>query len=164
MPLQLWWFIKMPLQFPSIEKCHCNFCKLRKTPLQFANFDKRHSSLCKMPLEMAWNGIFQSLEIAVAFLGITRFGVEFIKLTQNKNNWASCWVPGVSRSLCNSLVYWLRWQWHGTQMSEIHYEEPIFYWIEIRRHFACVLPWPWRVPAVILSTYNHLLIVYASTC
>ena len=44
-------------------------------------------------------GIFQSLEIAVAFLGYTRFGVAFIKLTQNKNNWASCWVPGVSRSL-----------------------------------------------------------------
>ena len=163
MPLQLWRFIKMPLQFPNFEKCHCNFCKLCKTPLQFANFEKCHSRLRKMPLGMAWNGIFQSLEIAMAFLRNTRFGVAFIKLTQNKNNWASCWVPDVSRSLCNSLVYWLRWQWHGTQMSEIHYEEPFFYWIEIRRHFACILPWPWRVPAVILSTYNHLLVVYAST-
>ena len=124
----------MPLQFPNFEKCHCNFCKLWKTPLQFANFEKRYSRLQKMPLEMAWNGIFQSLEIAVEFLGYTRFGVAFIKLTQNKNNWASCSVPGASRSLCNSLVYWLRWQWHGTQMSEIHYEEPFFYWLEIRRH------------------------------
>ena len=35
----------------------------------FANFEKRHSRLQKMPLEMAWNEIFQSLEIAVAFLG-----------------------------------------------------------------------------------------------
>ena len=147
----------------KLWKCHCNFCKLWKMPLQFANFEKRHSRLQKMPLGMAWNGILQSLEIAMAFLRNTRFGVAFIKLTQNKNNWASCWVPDVSRSLCNSLVYWLRWQWHGTQMSEIHYEEPFFYWIEIRRHFACVLPWPWRVPAVILSTYNHLLVVYAST-
>ena len=164
MPQQIWRFIKMPLQLPNFKKCHCNFCKVWKTPLQFANFEKHHSRLQKMPLEMAWNGIFQSLEIAVAFLGYTRFGVAFIKLTQNKNNWASCWVPGVSRSLCNSLVYWLRWQWHGTQMSEIHYEVPFCYWIEIRRHFACVLPWSWRVPAVILSTYNHLLIVYASTC
>ena len=164
MPLQLWRFIKMPLQFPNFEKCHCNFCKLWKTPLQFANFEKRHSRLRKMPLGMVWNGIFQSLEIAMAFLRNTRFGVAFIKLTQNKNNWASCWVPDVSRSLCNSLVYWLRWQLHGTQMLEIHYEEPFFYWIEIRRHFACVLPWPWWVPAVILSTYNHLLIVYTSTC
>ena len=143
----------MPLQF----------LQTLKTPLQFANFEKCHSKLRKMPLGMAWNGIFQSLEIPMAFLRNTRFGVVFIKLTQNKNNWASCWVPDVSRSLCNSLVYWLRWQWHGTQMSEIHYEEPFFYWIEIRRHFACVLPWPWRVPAVILSTYNHLRVVYAST-
>ena len=134
MPLQIWRFIKMPLQFPNFEKCHCNFCKLWKMPLKFANSEKHHSRLQKMPLEMAWNGIFQSLEIAMAFLRNTRFGVAFIKLTQNKNNWASCWVPDVSRSLCNSLVYWLRWQWHGTQMSEIHYEEPFFYWLEIRRH------------------------------
>ena len=95
----------MPLQFPNFEKFHCNICKLWKTPLQFANFEKRHSRLRKMPLGMAWNGIFQSLEIGVAFLGITRFGVAFIKLSQNKNKWVSCWVPGVSRSLCNSLVY-----------------------------------------------------------
>ena len=46
-----------------------------------------------------------NMEIAVAFLRNTRFGVAFIKLTQNKNNWASYWVPGVSRSLCNSLIY-----------------------------------------------------------
>ena len=129
MPLQLWRFIKMPLQFPNFEKCHCNFCKLWKTPLQFENFKKRHSRLQKMPLEMAWNGIFQSLEIAVAFLGITRFGVAFIKLTQNKNNRVSPWVPRVSRSLCNSLVYWLRWQWPRCQKS---IRRSHFYWLEIR--------------------------------
>ena len=153
MPLQLWRFIKMPLQFPNFEKCHCNFCKLWKTPLQFANFEKRHSRLQKMPLEMAWNGIFQSLEIAVAFLGYTRFGVAFIKLTQNKNNWASCWVPGVSRSLCNSLVYWLRWQWHGTRCQKsIRRSHFLLAWN--KEALACVLPWPWWVPAVILSTYS----------
>ena len=144
---KLW---KMPLQFLQTLENATSICKLWKTPLQTSKNATR-------------NGIFQSLEIAVAFLGYTRFGVAFIKLTQNKNNWASCWVPDVSRSLCNSLVYWLRWQWHGTQMSEIHYEDPFFYWIEIRRHFACILPWPWWVLAVILSTYNHLLVVYAST-
>ena len=150
----------------AIHKNATTISKLWKMPLQFLQTLENATAICKlwkMPLGMAWNGIFQSLEIAMAFLRNTRFGVAFIKLTQNKNNWASCWVPDVSRSLCNSLVYWLRWQWHGTQMSEIHYEEPFFYWIEIRRHFACVLPWPWRVPAVILSTYNHLLVVYAST-
>ena len=78
----------MPLQFPNFEKCHCNFCKLWKTPLQFANVEKCH---------WGWH--------EMAFLRNARFGVAFIKLTQNKNNWASCWVPDVSRSLCNSLVY-----------------------------------------------------------
>ena len=137
----------------AIHKNATAIFKLWKMPLQFlqtlenattiSNFEKRHSRLQKMPLEMAWNGIFQSLEIAVAFLGYTRFGVTFIKLTQKKNNWASCWVPDVSRSLCNSLVYWLRWQWHGTQMSEIHYEEPFFigFYIDIHLFFKSVWMW-----------------------
>ena len=115
---KLW---KMPLQFLQTLNNATTVCKLWKTPLQTSKNTTR-------------NGIFQSLEIEAAFLRNTRFGVAFIKLTQNKNNWASCWVPGVSRSLCNSLVYWLHWQWHGTQMSEIHKEEPFFYWLEIRRH------------------------------
>ena len=83
--------------FANFEKRHCNLQTLKNATL---DFEKCHQSL-----EIHKNGIFQSLEIAVAFLRITRFGVAFIKLTQNKNNWASCWVPGVSRSLCNSLVY-----------------------------------------------------------
>ena len=161
MPLQLWRFIKMPLQFPNFEKCHCNFCKLWKTPLQFANFEKRHSRLRKMPLEMAWNGIFQSLEIAVAFLGYTRFGVAFIKLTQK-----------ITRQAAGSLVSAAR----CAILSFIDYVDngmgPRFQKSTRRSHFllawnkealAYVLPWPLWVPVVILSTYNHLLIVYAST-
>ena len=57
----------------KLWKMQLQFLQTLKTPLQFANFEKRHSRLQKMPLEMAWNGIFQSLEIAVAFLGYTRF-------------------------------------------------------------------------------------------
>ena len=91
----------------AIHKDSTAISKLWKIPLQFANFEKRNSRLRKMPLEMAWNGIFQSLEIAVAFLGYTRFGVAFIKLTQNKNNWASCWVPGVSRSVMPTMQLYL---------------------------------------------------------
>ena len=125
---KLW---KMPLQFLQTLENAAAICKLWKTPLQTS----------KNATGMAWNGIFQSLEIAMAFLRNTRFGVAFIKLTQNKNNWASCWVPDVSRSLCNSLVYWLRWQWHGTQMSEIHYEEPFFIGFYIDINLFLKLVW-----------------------
>ena len=83
----------MPLQFQT----------LKNATAIFANFEKRHSSLQKMPLEMAWNGIFQGLEIAVAFLGNTRFGVEFIKLTQNKKTGEA--VGSLSAARCAILSY-----------------------------------------------------------
>ena len=124
----------MPLQFPNFEKCHCNLCKLWKTPLQFANFEKRHSRLRKMPLEMAWNGIFQSLEIAVAFLGYTRFGVAFIKLTQDKNNWASFWSL-VSAAGCAILLF-IDYVGNGMgpKCQKSTRRSHFFYWLEIRRH------------------------------
>ena len=163
MPLKIWCIREMPLQFSNFEKCYFMPFLVAFFEVWSGVFQSLQNVVAFFKVCKNCSDIFQSLEIAMAFLRNTKFGVAFIKLTQNKNNWASCWVPDVTRSLCNSLVYWLRWQWHGTQMSEIHYEEPFFYWIEIRRHFACVLPWPWRVLAVILSTYNHLLVVYAST-
>ena len=162
MPLQIWCTWEMPLQFPNFEKCHFMPFLVAFFEVWSGVFQCLQTALAFFKVCKNCSGIFQSLEIAVAFLGYTRFGVAFFKLTQNKNNWASCWLLGVSRSLCNSLVYWLRWQWHGTQMSEIHWEEP-FLLDGNKEALPCVLPWPWRDPAVILST-NHLLIVYASTC
>ena len=162
MPQQIWRFIKMPLQFPNFEKCHCNFCKLWKTPLQFANFEKRHSRLRKMPLEMAWNGIFQSLEIAVAFLGYTRFGVAFIKLTQKKlTGQAAGSLLSAARCAILSFIDYVDNGMGPRCQKSTRRSHFLLAWN--KDALACVLPWPWWVSAVILSTYNHVLIVYAST-
>ena len=91
--------------FANFEKCHCSLQTLKNATAIFANFEKCHSRLQKNATGNGMKWHFSKFGIAVAFLKNTRFGVAFIKLTQNKNNWASCWVPGVSRSLCNSLVY-----------------------------------------------------------
>ena len=95
----------MPLQFPNFEKCHFMPFLVAFFEVWSGIFQSLQTAVAFFKVCKNCSGIFQSLEIAVAFLGNTRFGVAFIKLTQNKNNWASCWVPSVSRSLCNSLVY-----------------------------------------------------------
>ena len=153
MPLQLWRFIKMPLQFPNFEKCNCNFCKLWKTPLQFANFEKRHSKLRKMPLEMAWNGNSQRLEIAVAFLGYTRFGVAFIKLTQNKITGRAARSPmSVARCAILSFIDYVDNGMGPRYQKSTRRSHFLLAWN--KEALACILPWPWRVPAIILSTYS----------
>ena len=138
---KLW---KMPLQFLQTLENATAICKLWKTPLQTS----------KNATGMAWNGIFQSLEIAMAFLRNTRFGVAFIKLTQNKNNWgaAGSLVSAARCAILSFIDYVDNGMGPRCQKSIT------------RSHF--LLDWNKEalcLRSVILSTYNHLLIVYAST-
>ena len=117
---KLW---KMPLQFlQTLENATAN-CKLWK----------RHSRLRKMPLGMAWNGIFQSLEIAMAFLRNTRFGVAFIKLTGKKiTGRAAGSLVSVARCAILSFIDYVDNGMGPRCQKSIRRSH--FYWLEIRRH------------------------------
>ena len=95
----------------------------------------------------------------MAFLGNTRFGVAFIKLTQNKNNWASYWVPGAAaRCAILSFIDYVdngmgpRCQ-KSTRMSH-------FFWLQIRRH---LLAYCHDLGGSLLSSSPHTIISWLCT-
>ena len=108
---------------------------------------------------MAWNGIFQSLEIAVAFLGYTRFGVAFIKLTQKKitGRAAGSLVPTARCAILSFIDYVDNGMGPRCQKS---IRRSHFYWLEIRRH---LLAYCHDLGGSLLSSSPHTIISWLCT-
>ena len=148
MPLQLWWFIKMPHQFPNFEKCHCNFYKLWKT----------HSRLWKMPLEMAFLKVWK-LQWHFSETPDFEWHLSNEPKTKITGRAAGSLVAAARCAILLFIDYVDNGM--GPRCQKSIRRNHFFAWN--KETLACILPWPWWVPAIILNMYNHLLIVYAST-